>query len=472
MSILGNLSWAKKRQLKFLLGFFVLILIVGAYPTYSLFHKPATCFDLKKNGSELGIDCGGGCLNVCTDTVKSLSVEWGGFFQIDENLYDFAAILQNKNADAAIKKLDYQFIARDSIGRVLVERSGQTFVNPSESIVIFEPGIGIIGESPTKVDFSFSAPAWEKAELVESPFRIKNKELLNPDNNPELLATIENSGIESKRNLDVFSIIYGAGKEVVAVSSTFIADLGAGQEKQVRFTWPSYISEFPRGAICTEPVDAILVFDRSGSMNDDGLDPPQPITDAKNAASVFVENLKETDQVGFVSFATTPSDPIDKILSPGIEETVETIQSTKILGNDDNTQHTNLGHAIEEAIKELGSSRHREGVKKVVVALTDGIVTRPKNEKGEVDLKYASEYAKTQATHAREDGTLLYTIGLGANVEEDYLRDEIASTPEHYYGAATAEELRGIYSQIAEEICKAEPFITEVMVREEKRQGL
>ena len=39
-------------------------------------------------------------------------------------------------------------------------------------------------------------------------------------------------------------------------------------------------------------------------MNDDGLDPPQPLSDAKNAAEDFVVRLTNKDRSGLVSFAT------------------------------------------------------------------------------------------------------------------------------------------------------------------------
>ena len=41
-----------------------------------------------------------------------------------------------------------------------------------------------------------------------------------------------------------------------------------------------------------EPLDVMLVLDHSGSMDDIGGDPPQPITDVKNAAKAFAAEKK------------------------------------------------------------------------------------------------------------------------------------------------------------------------------------
>ena len=67
------------------------------------------------------------------------------------------------------------------------------------------------------------------------------------------------------------------------------------------------------GKACEQyyPVDVVLVFDRSGSMNDDGWDETindwQPIGDAKIAAKNFVDLLGGNDRAGLVSFATKAS---------------------------------------------------------------------------------------------------------------------------------------------------------------------
>lgn len=65
------------------------------------------------------------------------------------------------------------------------------------------------------------------------------------------------------------------------------------------------------------PLDVMLVLDRSGSMDDAGGSPPEPITSAKNAAKLLVDTLDPAqDQVGLVSYATTAS--LDRTLTSNL----------------------------------------------------------------------------------------------------------------------------------------------------------
>ena len=56
--------------------------------------------------------------------------------------------------------------------------------------------------------------------------------------------------------------------------------------------------------------------------------------------------------------------------------------------------------------------------------------------------------AEAEAQGAKAAGTVLFTIGLGADLEEDALR-RMASRPEFFYKAPDAEALTEIYRRIA-----------------------
>jgi hypothetical protein len=82
----------------------------------------------------------------------------------------------------------------------------------------------------------------------------------------------------------------------------------------------------------------------------------------------------------------------------------------------------------------------------VIVLLTDGI----QYEEPETALAVAAE--------ARAAGVSIYAIGLGADVDGEYLK-QIAGTPSRYYYAPSEGELEGIYREIARVIpCPPERF--------------
>jgi Mg-chelatase subunit ChlD len=208
----------------------------------------------------------------------------------------------------------------------------------------------------------------------------------------------------------------------------------------------------------------MLVFDRSGSMNDDGGEPVQPLSDAKEAAQSFVASMKNDDQVGLVSFATVASDPIDQVLTSDLASVGRTIGSVAI-AQPDGEQHTNLGDAIAQARTELTSSRANEESKAAMIVLTDGIATRPLDPDNPENTVFASDYAATQAKLAREADISIHAIGLGNSVNDEYLVGNIASSDMHYYKAANSSDLKDIYADIAQAVCREDVFTVDFFIR-------
>ena len=102
---------------------------------------------------------------------------------------------------------------------------------------------------------------------------------------------------------------------------------------------------------------------------------------------------------------------------------------------------------VDAAAQELASARHRAGSAAVLVLLTDGR-SNPQPP--------AQAVARAQA--AKAAGVRIYTIGLGADLDEAALR-EMASEDDGYRHAPSAAELAGIYRGIAVDIpCPAGAF--------------
>jgi Mg-chelatase subunit ChlD len=97
---------------------------------------------------------------------------------------------------------------------------------------------------------------------------------------------------------------------------------------------------------------------------------------------------------------------------------------------------TRVQAGIAAAHAELESPRRRGENFSVMVVLTDG------RSEG------TAEEIMGVAALAKEAGIALFTIGLGADVDAEQLR-QIASRPEWYYEAADAEDLRGVYRTVA-----------------------
>ncbi len=457
--------WARKRQLVQLLLVLAVIAVVSIYPLFQLFYTPPSCADGKQNQDEIGVDCGGKCPQLCPSQVAPLSVTWAKAFEVEEGVYDLAALIENKNAGAGVRRLYYTFVVYNKNDARIAEKRGVTYANPNEQLTVFEANVRLpVPPARTEVRLHEDI-TWEKVDRPTRSIIVKNKTLLDPEgSSPRLVATLENtSDIDTQQDIEIIALVRDTKGNVTAVSSTYLQRLAPREEEGIFFTWPAPISKRLEGAMCTAPIDVVLITDRSGSMDDDGATPPQPLTDAKNAALTFLERMKPEDQVGVVSFATEASDPIDQPLSADHVRVEESIESIKILQG--KTQHTNIGDAIEKAFGELTSPRARSSAKQAAVLLTDGIASRPRNPADEDDEAYPEAFAARRAAQVHEANILMYVVGLGTAVNAPFLREEVARTPDHYFEALSSSELDAIYHQIARVVCAEEVFTTEVQVR-------
>jgi Mg-chelatase subunit ChlD len=203
----------------------------------------------------------------------------------------------------------------------------------------------------------------------------------------------------------------------------------------------------------------MLAIDRSGSMAALGANPPQPLTDVKNAAVYFVNQLDENDIVGMVSFATNAGTSTESLLSSDTGLIKEAIDNISI--GTQGIQQTNITEALSKSLEELSSSRKRDGIPSVMVLLTDGVATFPQKS-GEPDYPESSALSLGQLIKDR--GIRLFTIGLGKDLNEGFLTS-LASSPDDFYLAPTAKELNEIYAQIATKICQKKPAVIEIIPR-------
>lgn len=458
------MEWSQKRKILYALAFVGVIILLAAYPTYQVMHQAPTCSDQKQNGTETGIDCGGPCAAACLSEVKVPRIVWAKAFPLEGGRYDLGAYVENANVSAGVKSARYTLRALDVAGQVLAEKSGVTEIPPASAILLFETGATFSGNID-HVDVVFDPSDlthWTKASIAPSVVTTKNQSLKNTDTKPRLDAILVNTDlVNDVTSLTLGAIIYDARRRPIAISHTYVDTIKKGGEQSVFFTWPNRFSKNPLGAMCTTPVDTMLVFDRSGSMDVGHKNPPEPLTTAKNAAGAYVDAADIADKVGVVSFATDASNPIDHKLSidhEGVRSAVAAIAIDK-----NGTQNTNLGDAIKGALEEFQSVRHTKDANKIIVALTDGVANRPLDPVNQKNGSYAEEYAAAAAKDAQAGGVQVYAIGLGSGINEAFLRNRIATDPAHYFSALTAEDLKNIYKNISERVCKPENFITEIV---------
>jgi Mg-chelatase subunit ChlD len=416
--------------------------------------------DGKKNQDELGVDCGGVCVRQCAELLAPIKILWAKAFESRPGVYYAVAMVENPNLDSVARNVAYTIRLLDASGVLIAERSGKTYVLPKESFPIFEGNI-ITGETqPSRVEVVFDRNiSWDRRSPEPSVFKITDRQLTSADTRPRLTATIHNDGATTYRDISVSAIISDKTGSPVGASKTLIDVLTPGEAKAFALTWSQPFAYTADAEVCTQPVDVILALDRSGSMASDAKDPPQPLTLAKQAAADFVSRMTVQDQVGYVSFATEASSPIDQELSSDRERVRDAILRTTIRTN--GVQYTNIGDALAKAYAEFQTQRRNPDAKGVLILLTDGAPTYPKDPN---NPKFPEQYARQVADTLKRSGVEIYTIGLGDEINQDLLLD-LASSPQQYYSAATGADLSQIYRTIASAVCKKDPPLIQFFPR-------
>jgi RHS repeat-associated protein len=195
------------------------------------------------------------------------------------------------------------------------------------------------------------------------------------------------------------------------------------------------------GTPCTgraTPLDIVLVIDGSPSMLGDKIEA------ARTASKAFVDQLDPTqDQVAVVAFSgdatlfgqLTGSGALAKTaIDNAINEKIQECSSFCLGGS-------NFSAALDTALAELASPRHRSGAQPTMVFLSDG---------GNTGADPAPELASMAAAGVRS-----IAIGLGSDIDPIMLR-RIASSANDYFYAPSPSELAWAYGNVTADACRTQ----------------
>lgn len=171
-------------------------------------------------------------------------------------------------------------------------------------------------------------------------------------------------------------------------------------------------------------LDVTFVIDTSGSMSDND---PQALR--VDAAEAFLNQMRTDDRAGVVSFSS------GAVRQVGLTEldsvTARSQVSTGLTRAQTAAGGTNISAAVSETISVL--SGPSIGRAKVALLLTDGL----------------SNYDSALTSQANDNNISIYTIGLGAGVEPDLLRQIASGTGGRYQQLGSADQLVDLYDELA-----------------------
>ena len=208
-------------------------------------------------------------------------------------------------------------------------------------------------------------------------------------------------------------------------------------------------------------LDVMIVFDRSGSMSQQGVGSPNTkLVDAKNAANTLIGQLDSSkDRVGLVSFSDTGT--LNSALTSSFSTVTSAINGLTANGN------TNIGDGVYVGQNEIATHGRAAPVVKVMVVLTDGIANRqhpsPQNPGNSICpqtptvANICTQDAINEAAAAKATGTIVYTIGLQLGTDASGLLSasilqSMATDPGKFFNSPSSTQLQGIFQSIATQL--------------------
>lgn len=448
------MSWAARRRLLYGGTAVVIMALFTGLFFYKLFYRAPTCSDGFKNGDETGIDCGGSCRNICTSDSLKPVVLWTKIFNISGDVYTAVSLADNPNINSKNLGAKYRFNIYDENNKLILSKEGVTTIPKGKKFSIFENGIVIKNSKPKTAEIEFlSFSPWVKDTTQAPEITIKYSPLVGTSSVPKINGTISNDSLQNIPEVELSVFVLDGNENVVAASRSFVENLGKKSQQDFVFTWPK---PFNLGVeACTSPLSIALLLDRSGSMRSEGLFPPEPFTTVTKTAESFVKNLTSNDDISIISFGNT-----SKIESGLTKDKALAIKTVASLSLSTTTQeNTNISSALNDAVTELSSLDNE--TKKVIILLTDGIPTLPVDTN---NPDFPAISAQQVAKSIQDSKIDLFTIGLGKNVSEGFLKS-ISTSDSYYYYAPTKEKLSDIYSQISSKLCQKKPNVIDVVYK-------
>ncbi|MFA5942771.1 MAG: hypothetical protein WC798_03830 [Candidatus Paceibacterota bacterium] len=249
------MSWAARRR-------FIILLIIGAVAVAFLaivliatFYKTPSCTDGVQNQGEAGVDCGGSCAYLCTAQVEPPVVLFTKALDTGTGRTDVVAMVENKNKNAAARKVPYSITLYGEGQVFLQEVTGTLDLPPGVRVPLFVPGVVSGRQEVTGafLDIAADAPRWFAVAGDSRVLPVVSDTTRSGSlGAPRIDAVLMNPSARALSNVHVIVLVRNARKEVIAASETIVPSIPADGRATALFTWnrafaslPTLIEVFP-----------------------------------------------------------------------------------------------------------------------------------------------------------------------------------------------------------------------------------
>lgn len=227
----------RRRLLIFGMIFVVLAAIVGGL--YVLFsHRPPTCTDNTQNQDEEGIDCGGTCTYLCTESRTAPSVKFARAITPTPGRTDVIAYVDNPNHDAAAKALGYTIQLYSPDNTVVASKEGRVDLPPDTTVPIYVPNFFSGSQTVARVFLTFDEPThyWLPFTGSRTLPVIESVQLVEGDT-PRITASAVNRSGTTLRDVTFVVTVFNEVGNAIGASQTVVRSLPAQSRAPLVFTW-------------------------------------------------------------------------------------------------------------------------------------------------------------------------------------------------------------------------------------------
>lgn len=234
-------SWGTRKQLSYLSLVLGVVAIIIGVPLFFVLNVEPTCFDGKKNGEETGVDCGGVCVLQCVEDIAPPVIHWARAFEVEDGVYDLAALIENTNESVGSTEILYQFKMYDDENLLIQDRLGKSFVLPGSKWVIFESNVLTGERDPNRVFIDFIEESkWIDLSISEEEIpdvAVTGQRMEEKNGRPRLSASIANRSPFALYDIEIVAVVSDADENVLGVSRTYVESLEKYDEQTLVFTW-------------------------------------------------------------------------------------------------------------------------------------------------------------------------------------------------------------------------------------------
>lgn len=225
------------------------MIIIGALGSgvyFGFIYSPPSCDDGILNQDEEEVDCGGFC-SACVEELVNPKIVWAKSFFVEDNYYDIAAQIENKNLNYGAGVLPYIFKAYDSGNNLILEKRGKSYIMPRENKYIVE--VVQIDKKPQKISLEFDDINWQKFKTEEDFNLIEDLNLpifnsrldltLKDSYAARVEGTVYNQTRFDLATIDINVVVYDLSGNPIGVNKTQKNTVKAKEGRFFEVVWPA-----------------------------------------------------------------------------------------------------------------------------------------------------------------------------------------------------------------------------------------